>query len=661
MSNIAVFGGTVEGRLIAEAFQNTKLNIHICVATEYGAELLPDCSNIHIHQGRMNEAEMEKFLSELSVDYCLDATHPYAAQVTENIYNACKNIGLSYIRVLRKEGNIDCDNHVIYKESIDEAVEFLNGTRGNILITTGSRDLERYTAIDDYKERCFARVLPTLSVIEKCKELGFEGKNVIAMQGPFSEELNYCILKQIEASWLVTKNSGKEGGYQHKCEAALRAGVNIIVIGRVEEKADDVKDLAEAIDFIKKNYSLEEKRKVYLIGMGPGSQNLLTKEAEECLNKCDVVIGAKRVIDVCPVTKPFYNSYNKEDILSFIEEHFEYKNIAIVYSGDIGFYSGAKGMNEKLKEYEVHYISGISSPIYFLNKLGIAWDNVKLVSCHGQNVNLIPLIRENKRVCALLGKKSAVSEICERLIEFGMSDISITVGERLSYNDEKITAGVPVDFIDKEVDTLSIILFENTKPCGKIGYGIKDSNFIRGNVPMTKEEIRVISLSKLGLKRDSVLYDIGAGTGSVSVEAALQCNEGYVYAIEKNSEGIDLIIENRNKFKTENIEIVKGVAPNCMADLPKPSHAFIGGSSGKIIDIIRAVRAKNEDVRFVINIVTLETLAMVEDIKSEFPQYENMEIVQINVARSKALGKYHLMSAENPVYIISFGGEEYGK
>lgn len=661
MSNIAVFGGTVEGRLIAEAFQNTKLNIHICVATEYGAELLPDCSNIHIHQGRMNEAEMEKFLSELSVDYCLDATHPYAAQVTENIYNACKNIGLSYIRVLRKEGNIDCDNHVIYKESIDEAVTFLNETKGNILITTGSRDLERYTAIDDYKERCFARVLPTLSVIEKCKELGFEGKNVIAMQGPFSEELNYCILKQIGANWLVTKNSGKEGGYQHKCEAALRAGVNIIVIGRVEEKADDVKDLSEAIDFIKRNYSLEDKRKVYLIGMGPGSQNLLTKEAEECLNKCDVVIGAKRVIDVCPVTKPFYNSYIKEDILSFIEEHFEYKNIAIVYSGDIGFYSGAKGMNEKLKEYEVHYISGISSPIYFLNKLCIAWDDVKLVSCHGQNVNLIPLIRENKRVCALLGKKNTVSEICEILIEFGMSDISITVGERLSYNDEKITTGVPVDFIDKEVDTLSIILFENTKPCGKIGYGIKDSNFIRGNVPMTKEEIRVISLSKLGLKRDSVLYDIGAGTGSVSVEAALQCNEGYVYAIEKNSEGIDLIIENRNKFKTENIEIVKGVAPDCMADLPKPSHAFIGGSSGKIIDIIRAVRTKNEDVRFVINIVTLETLAMVEDIKSEFPQYENMEIVQINVARSKALGKYHLMSAENPVYIISFGGEEYGK
>ena len=661
MLDIVVFGGTIEGRLIAEAFQNTKLNIHICVATEYGAELLPDSYNIHIHQGRMNEVEMEKFLSGLSAAYCLDATHPYAAEVTENIYNACKNIGLTYIRVLRKEGNIDCDNQVIYKESIDEAVTFLNETRGNILITTGSRDLEKYTSIVNYKERCFARVLPTLSVIEKCKELGFEGKNVIAMQGPFSEELNYCLLKQIDASWMVTKNSGKEGGYQQKCEAALRAGVNIIVIGRVEEKADEVKDLAETIDYIKKKYGLEDKRKVYLIGMGPGSQNLLTKEAEECINKCDVVIGAKRVLDICPVKKPFYQSYIKEDILSFIEEHFEYKNIAIVYSGDIGFYSGAKGMNEILNKYEVYHISGISSPVYFLNKLGIAWDDVNLVSCHGKNINLISLIRDNEKVCTLLGKKNAVSNICKKLIEFGMSDIRITVGERLSYNNEKITTGVPVDFIDKEVDILSIILFENTKPCGKTGYGIKDYEFIRGNVPMTKEEIRVISLSKLGLKRDSILYDIGAGTGSVSIEAALQCSEGTVYAIEKNSEGIDLIIENRNKFKTENIEIVKGMAPDCMEDLPKPSHAFIGGSSGRIIDIIRAVRAKNEDVRFVINAVTLETLAMVEDIKFEFPQYENMEIVQINVARSKALGKYHLMSAENPVYIISFGGEEYGK
>lgn len=661
MSNIAVFGGTVEGRLIAEAFQNIKLNIHICVATEYGAELLPDCSNIYIHQGRMNEEEMELFLSELSADYCLDATHPYAAEVTENIYNACKNIGLPYIRVLRKEEDIDCDNQVIYTESIDEAVTFLNETRGNILITTGSRDLEKYTSINDYKDRCFARVLPTLNVIEKCKELGFEGKNIIAMQGPFSEEFNYCILKQIGASWLVTKNSGKEGGYQQKCEAAVRAGVNIIVIGRVEEKADEVKDLSETIDFIKNTYGLEDKRKVYIIGMGPGSYNLLTKEAEECLNKCDVVIGAKRVLNICPVKKPFYQSYIKEDILYFIEEHFEYKNIAIVYSGDIGFYSGAKGMNEILNKYEVYHISGISSPLYFLNKLGVSWDNVKLVSCHGQNMNLIPLIRENEKVCALLGKKDAVADICKRLIEFDMNDIMVTVGERLSYNDEKITTGMPVDFTDKEADTLSIILFENPKPCSKTGYGIKDSNFIRGNVPMTKEEIRVISLSKLGLKRNSVLYDIGAGTGSVSVEAALQCNEGLVYAIEKNCEGIDLIIENKSKFKAENIEVVEGTAPDCIEDLQKPTHAFIGGSGGKIIDIIKAVRAKNENVRFVINAVTLETLSMVEGIKSEFPQYENMEIVQLNVARSKALGKYHLMSAENPVYIISFGGEEYEK
>lgn len=678
---VVIFGGTVEGRLLAEAFQNADLELHLCVATEYGASLLPDSENIHVHIGRMDKEEIEAFLSECGAECCMDATHPYAAQVTKNIAKACAEINLPYVRVERDEGKFDTDadeeiGRVMYQDSVEEAAEFLNHTTGNILITTGSKELDKYTVIKDYQERCFARVLPTASVIERCKELGFEGRNLIGMQGPFSEELNYSMMKQIGAAYLVTKNSGKEGGYQEKCEAALRAGANILVIGRSkEETLDDFHDrkkaienssvrenvmsLSEAVQFLKEKYCRAEKRKIYLIGMGPGEEKQLTAQARECLEGCDVIIGAKRMLKLCKnyADKPFYACYQKEEIAAFLKEHTEYCRAAMVYSGDIGFYSGAKGIRELFGEYEVHPVSGISSSVYFLNQLSIPWDEVKLVSCHGKQLNLIPLIKKYKRVCALLGEKDAMIQICETLLKFQMEDIKITIGECLSYPEERILTGTPSTLKNQEVASLSIALFENPVPQKqKVTPGIPDSAFVRGKVPMTKQEIRILSLAKLGLTSDSIVYDIGAGTGSVAVEAALCCENGHVYAIEKNSEGIDLIRENQVRFQAENLTAIEGTAPECLQDLPKPTHVFIGGSSGRLMDMIRAVREKNEEVRFVINAVTLETVAQMEQVKEAFPEYRKMDVIQVNVARGKELGRYHLMTAQNPVYIFSFGG-----
>lgn len=654
MADIVVFGGTTEGRIIAETFCNTKLNIHICVATDYGAELLPSGENIHIYTGRMTREEIEEFINNISLDFCLDATHPYALEITENIYSACRSTDINYIRVIRKE---EMAEGIIYAESIEKVAELLNKNEGNILIATGSKELEKYTEIKDYEKRCFPRILPSAENIEKCHSLGFESKNITAMQGPFSEEMNYCLLKHINAKWLVTKSSGKEGGFIQKCNAALRAGAGIIVIGRKDAVKGDTKDLNEVLSFIANTYNLNRKRKIYLIGMGPGKDSLITKEAEEYLNKADVIIGAKRITDICN-NKPKFISYKYDEIISFINENPQHSEIALVYSGDIGFYSGAKNIREKLKDFEIYNISGISSPVYFLNKLGKSWEDTFFVSCHGQSKKLAPLIYRNKSVCTLLGDKNTVSDICKALIDFNLTDIKITLGERLSYPDEKITSGYPDDFIDVETDSLSVVLFENTNPFNKVSFSIKDSEFIRESVPMTKEEVRTVSISKLGLDKNSVLYDIGAGTGSISVESALKCPEGIVYAIEKNPKAIGLIKSNKIKFKAENIEIIEGEAPAVIESLPIPTHVFIGGSGGNMVEIIKNIRKKNKSVRFVLNIVTLESLICVKKIAEEYPEYENMEIIQLSVSRNKKAGNYNLMTAENPVYIVSFGGEE---
>lgn len=660
MAGIVVFGGTVEGRLLAEAFRDMPLEVHICVATEYGASLLPDCPNIKICTGRMDAEEMEAFFREKEAEYCLDATHPFAVKATENIMQACKGTALPYIRVQRAEAEKDED--ILYMESVEEAAEYLDNTAGNILITTGSKELEKYTVIHNYQNRCYARVLPSVSVMEKCSKLGFAGKNLIGMQGPFCEELNYWMMKQINASYLVTKDSGKEGGYTEKCNAALRAGVRVLTVGRKKENVslsalDKVVTLEEAVRLIQKVYQLERKREVYLVGMGPGNRGQMTKEAADCLEKCDVVIGAGRLLGLCgeAAAKPSYACYKKEEIADILNKHPEYQKAAVVYSGDIGFYSGAKGVGEYLEGYKIHPVSGISSAIYFLNRLFIPWGQAELVSCHGRQVNLVTKVKYHRWVCVLLGSKDAAKEICRMLATYHMEQVKITVGERLSYPEERILSGTAGQMKEIETDSLSVMLIENTAPLEKsVVSGLEDSFFVRGNVPMTKQEIRILSLAKLSLTEHSVVYDIGAGTGSVSVEAALHCKDGQVFAVEKNEEGICLIQKNKIRFGTDNLKIIKGTAPECLKGLPAPTHAFIGGSSGNLIEIIKAIREKNRKVRFIMNVVTLETLAQLERVKEIFPEYRNMEVVQVNVARGKELGKYHLMEAGNPVYIIRF-------
>ncbi|MDE6627089.1 MAG: precorrin-6y C5,15-methyltransferase (decarboxylating) subunit CbiE [Lachnospiraceae bacterium] len=509
MPGIAVFGGTTEGRIIAEALCGMNLQLHICVATEYGASLLPQAENIHVYSGRMDEQEMEAFLLEWGIEYCVDATHPYAVEVTKNIAVSCERVKVPYIRILRKEGEISNgaghggdeqtaerrmkseaskksgQPQIVFAADVAEAAEYLCGTTGKIFITTGSKELEKYQVISDYRTRCVARVLPTLSVMEKCKELGFEGRNIIGMQGPFSEELNRCMLRQTDAQWLVTKNSGSAGGYIEKCEAALSLGVNILVVGRPVEVTKNGMDVKAAIEFLKSRGTNGKRsealhRTIYLVAMGPGSDRLLTQEAAEVLEQADVLIGAKRILEIWPkyIAKPYFIGYKAEDIMCYLQEHPEYVNIALCYSGDIGFYSGAKGIRELLEEknlidsinadkgktqtnWDVHVISGISSVVYFLNRIGVAWDEVELLSCHGQEIDLIPVLREKKKVCALLGKGSDVTAICRQLLDCKMDEIRMTVGECLSYPEERIVVGNPGQLLGQEFNKLSLILLED--------------------------------------------------------------------------------------------------------------------------------------------------------------------------------------------------------
>lgn len=652
---IIIWGGTIEGRKITEYLCGTEAEITVCVATGYGKDLLPEAENLHVHAGRLDAEEMAALLEELKPDLGIDATHPYAADVSKNIRQATSEKGVPYLRVKRNEAALlqTEDGSVFVVSDTDEAVRFLEETEGTVFLTTGSKELSKFSKLTGFEERVIARVLSSPDVVQMCKELGMPGRHIIAAQGPFGEEINYAMLKEYGASWMVTKNTGDAGGFQAKFDAAVRAGVKILVIGRPAEEAEETVFLEELFALLKEKYGIggqpETKRQVFLIGIGPGSKALMTLEAISTMEESDVLIGAGRMLEAFPSDKPFYKAYLKEEIADYIKMHPEYKKIGILLSGDIGFYSGAKGLKEVLsaEDLELKFLPGISSPVYFMDRMGVSWDDCIFTSVHGQQVNLPDLIRRNRKVCTLLGSKTDVSDICAQLSRLGLSHVRVTVGSRFSYPDEEFISGSVSDFIGKEITSLSVALFENDAPVAETGgFGVPDEAFIRGKVPMTKEEVRSVSLSKLRLNRDSVVYDVGAGTGSVTMEMAGFCRDGKVFAIETNEEALSLIARNAERFGLNNVEIVPGMAPDCMRELPAPTHVFLGGTKGNLRDIVTLVRSKNPEARFVMNVVTPESLAQALEFGGE--------IVQLQVSRGRKAGNYHLMTAENPVYIITF-------
>ncbi|MDO4305655.1 MAG: precorrin-6A reductase [Eubacteriales bacterium] len=669
MYKAIVFAGTTEGYALCRFLSENGTGVYACVATEYGSRSVEENSCLKIRAARLSEEEMEALFEEIRPEIVLDATHPYAAEVTENIRNACANTNMAYRRVLRDEGGRQ--DHAVYVDSPEEAVQYLEGTTGNILLTTGSKELGKFTALTGFKERVFARVLSLPSVMTACASYGLEGKHLIGMQGPFSVEMNVATMRQYDCRYLVTKDSGKAGGFPEKADAAFACGAELVIIGRpLKEEGISLEEckqmLAERFGIpygekpVPEAHELRDIRvesagrsHVTLLGIGMGSRETLTIEGQKALERANLLIGARRMVDSVklPHHQTFYE-YRSEVIADYIASHPEFKNVVIALSGDVGFYSGAKKLLDLLGE-ETDVICGISSVAYFMAKARLSWDDAKIVSAHGRNCNLVSLIRHHRKVFAILGTTDGVAKLAKKLTDYGMGEVILHVGENLSYENEKIFAAPARELAEYEGDALSVVCayHEQAVPVPAT-HGIADCEFIRGKAPMTKEEVRTVSLAKLKLQEDSVCYDVGAGTGSVSIEMALRAHQGMVYAVEKKEEAAALLFENKRKFAVDNLEIIRGTAPEALEALPVPTHAFIGGSSGNLKEILDVLLKKNLHVRIVINCITLETISEALGAIREFA-FDETDVVQLSAARAKVLGRYHMMMGENPIYIIT--------
>ncbi|MBU5434724.1 precorrin-6y C5,15-methyltransferase (decarboxylating) subunit CbiE [Pseudoflavonifractor sp. MSJ-37] len=398
--------------------------------------------------------------------------------------------------------------------------------------------------------------------------------------------------------------------------------------------------------------------KVYLIGVGMGGLDTLTMEAMRAIEESQILVGAPRLLEPWSDTKRTAALIRPAEIAAAIGREAE-GPVAVLLSGDTGFYSGAKGLRPLLGEHEVRTIPGISSLSYFCAKIGTAWQDVFLVSAHGRAHNAVGEIQSHRRTFLLTGGQTSAADICVQLCERGMKDVELWVGERLSYPEERIVHGTAEALAGEAFSDLAVLLAENPAPVERpmTVPGYPDGEFQRGQVPMTKEEIRSLVLSKLRPARDSVIWDVGAGTGSVSVECALSAPAGVVYAVERDPEALELIGANAAALGAANVVPVHGTAPEALEGLAAPDRVFIGGSGGALEPILQLARSRTPSVRIAVTAVTLETL---QEAVTAFGRlgFRDVDIVQASITRTRSAGRYHMMDAQNPVWIISGTGME---
>lgn len=779
MKEILLFAGTTEGRRLSQCLAAADIPHTICVATEYGELVLKEHPLVTIHQGRMNQEEMGALMQERAFAAVVDATHPFATAVTENIKAAAKRFSLPYLRMKREQSCIEAKEKAIdgqskttcgvlsetvgiaggksdgasfnggqnyYFDNHQACAKALSASAGNILLTIGSKELSVYSREEALKDRLYARVLPSLESIRLCLEQGICGKRILALQGPFSQQMNEALIKQYHIACMVTKESGIVGGYPEKVKAAQNCGIPLYVIGAPKEMGLSFAETIEALERIcdcavgrrlrsccetqesaDKNTSsswqfsedrldgalnrgddntmlsavnrdgglpLSDRKRqapmeIALVGIGMGTEKTLTREATETIEQADVLFGAERMIRPYQPRiekKPYYLAEQIIPYLKALEEKglcLEEKaeaaegcktaqnasnralQVAILFSGDSGFYSGSKKIYEELRREiaqgnlraNIRALPGISSVSCLAACIAENYEDAAIVSIHGKTnwqAPLLDTVTHNKKTFVLTSGAQDIKELCQLLLKAKLHDCMMTAGYQLSYPEQETLQFLPQqsDIVDK--DGLYTCLIQNRQARKRqLSPGLLDEQFERARVPMTKEEVRHVSVCKLQLHENATVYDIGSGTGSIAIEIARLSGRIKVYAIEKKREALELIARNKDNFSAYNVTIIEAAAPEKFDALPAPTHAFIGGSGGSMKAILRALYQKNPNMRVVINAISLETICEIKDILSVF-SIKDVSVVQMQTNKSKQTGAYHLMQAQNPVWICSF-------
>ena len=688
-TRILVFGGTTEGRELAQALSVEKgVAVSVSVATPLGAEELAGLEGVPVLVGRLDQPAMEAVMA--SFDLCIDATHPYASEATRTIAAACEHTGTPLRRLLRAPGPWENGDDVVSVGSCAEAAAFLAQREGRVLLTTGSKELGAFAGLAAADPtRVYARVLPTHEALEACEALGLPHRNVLALQGPFSRAMNEAMLAQHGIAWLVTKDGGAPGGLGEKIAAARACSARTVLVARPPDAGVAMDEVlawvrtqvadggvprpanpASAGDAPRRDddpapKAMPSHRTATLVAMGPGGPGALTAAARDALMRATCATGASRLLDdaaargLLPQGCARHAAVRPPEIAGILAAEGG-EHPCVLLSGDTGFYSGARRLVAELggRGWQVEVLPGVSSMQVLAARLRRPWQDWQLVSAHGMDCNPVAAVGVGRPAFFLTGGACTPATLCAELVAAGLGFLPVVAAQNLTYPDERLVEGTAADLACQEFAPLSVLLVEAAPRLAPRTAGLPDDAFERApGIPMTKQEVRAAALDKLAAAPGDVCWDVGCGTGSVGVELALQgCP---TWGVEYKPEALGLARRNREALGAWNLRLVEGRAPEALAGLPQPDAVFVGGSGGGLEQILHAAHAANPRTRVCVAAIALETLqratACLEELGRPF------EVCQVAVARTRSAGSLHLLMAQNPVFLVATTGGDAGE
>ena len=411
---------------------------------------------------------------------------------------------------------------------------------------------------------------------------------------------------------------------------------------------------------------METRHSLYIVSVGPGGEEYLTRAAESVLMTADCLFIARRHLPLAKERPNVELLSNLEDSLPLIEGRLSRGSVAVAVSGDAGIFSFMPRLKKRFPDRDIVVIPGVSALQSLCAALGETWDDAGVKSVHGASSidrdappsAIAGLVAHNRKTVFFCGPNRDPAWLCSILSERAF-DVNVAVGERLSYPDERITKGKPSELLGQNFDALSVVMALNPDPLHEFPPRPRDEDFLRSpSIPMTREDVRTIILDRLNLTRDAVLWDIGAGTGSVSVACSQLCPYGEVHAVERLPEAIQLLNANKKKFRAYNLFAREGDAEKLIESLPSPTHVFVGGSGGgeklrQILEYVGNPGASGEGKVFVaVSGVTLSTIGTAYEILSG-TDFSGLDVTQISVSRGKTVGDSMILAAQNPVTLLS--------
>ncbi|MFO7831323.1 MAG: precorrin-6y C5,15-methyltransferase (decarboxylating) subunit CbiE [Desulfuromonadaceae bacterium] len=395
---------------------------------------------------------------------------------------------------------------------------------------------------------------------------------------------------------------------------------------------------------------------IYVVGAGIEGQEGFSQRALQLLEHADVIVGAPKQLAL------FNNLQGEKRILEDEGDVCEQlrqvidADVVVLASGDPLFFSIGRDLLRNIPPENLEFVPNVTSAQFAFARIKQPWDDAVFISAEGLPLTMVVnRIIANDKAAVLTHDRCPASAIAREMLHRGREGYSVYVCENLGGDDERIEETSVKALLDMNISSLNVLIFIKRFDHEGVQYqptlGIADSQFQSLKKQITPEEVRVIALAKLQLRQDMDLWDIGAGSGSICVEADFLLPHGRIYAIERNSEYLGFLRHNLNKFSTRNVRIIEGEAPSCLEELPDPDRVFIGGSGGKLWSLLETVDARlNPEGRVVLTASTLDTLTAATDF------FENngyvIQVTTVNIARTSNTSDYKIFEAQNPVNIV---------